>query len=315
MCLSIDQVKNFLFSRVKHFAKNINMSDDCKGMSLSDAMQRLWELDANRIAPGTLYSLNVQSGKKPYWKEDKATEPLFEKFNKDELFSDDRPTFKTFHQLLDNYTSETGQAEVVTNEERRETWAFLDAIMETGPMQFCHTYCKANAKNPQDIPDDESGFKRLLHNMWFKLYHRSRGGRADSSGFEHVFIGEVKDGDVSGFHNWIQLALEEEQGELDYRGYIKPRGSSEAEADHNDHLLTLQFRWNGIEKFMTSCFIGTSPEFEVAVYTICFLCGEKENEITLRTGTDVFQVKIKCYSMARDKIGTAYPEVMYHEEE
>jgi hypothetical protein len=32
------------------------------------------------------------------------------------------------------------------------------------------------------------GFKRMLNQMWFELYNRD--GSRDSSGFEHVFIGE-----------------------------------------------------------------------------------------------------------------------------
>jgi hypothetical protein len=48
----------------------------------------------------------------------------------------------------------------------------------------------------------------------------------DSSGFEHVFVGEIKKHDdgsleVSGFHNWIQLYLSEKGGNLDYKGYYK----------------------------------------------------------------------------------------------
>ena len=35
-------------------------------------------------------------------------------------------------------------------------------------------------------------FRKLLFKIWFELYNRSRGGRPDSSGFEHVFTGEIK---------------------------------------------------------------------------------------------------------------------------
>lgn len=44
--------------------------------------------------------------------------------------------------------------------------------------------------------------------------------RPDSSGFEHVFVGETRGGrTVIGFHNWIQLYLQEKLGHIDYKGY------------------------------------------------------------------------------------------------
>ena len=43
----------------------------------------------------------------------------------------------------------------------------------------------------------------------------------DSSGFEHVFVGETRGADeVIGFHNWIQFYLQEKAGHVDYQGYI-----------------------------------------------------------------------------------------------
>jgi hypothetical protein len=37
-----------------------------EGMSLSEAVQKLWDLDSNRCEPHQDYELNVQEGKKPY---------------------------------------------------------------------------------------------------------------------------------------------------------------------------------------------------------------------------------------------------------
>jgi poly(U)-specific endoribonuclease len=134
----------------------------------------------------------------------------------------------------------------------------------------------------------------------------------DSSGFEHVFVGEVKNGEVSGFHNWIHMALEEQAGHFDYRGYIRPKSQSSSDSDSNDHLLTIQFKWRGVEKFVGTSFIGVSPEFEMALYTMCFLVGEEENHVELNTGTDTFNLTIKCFKMAGNKIGTSFPEVTAH---
>ena len=41
--------------------------------------------------------------------------------------------------------------------------------------------------------------------------------------FEHTFVGESKQGKIQGLHNWLQFYNLEQQGSLDYRGYIFPR--------------------------------------------------------------------------------------------
>ena len=72
-----------------------------------------------------------------------------------------------------------------------------------------------------------------------------------------VFVGEVKNGQISGFHNWIRFYLEEKAGNVDYRGYIKPRSrKSTAQTNDDDPVLTLQFKWNEVEKFVGTSFIG-----------------------------------------------------------
>jgi len=64
-----------------------------------------------------------------------------------------------------------------------------------------------------------SEFETELRRIWFEFYPR-HGSQADSSGFEHVFVGETDSTEVIGFHNWIQFYLQEQNGKLDYKGYI-----------------------------------------------------------------------------------------------
>jgi poly(U)-specific endoribonuclease len=274
-------------------------------VSLSDAIQQMWDLDLNRLRPGTDYALNVQGGKQPFVKGDEAGDHLFSRVSPHAL---NRPTYKLFQALLDNYTANTGVSETMSSDQKIDTYAFLKAIMQTAPMQFCHKYLLA--KRAKDVPEDPSDFITLMFKIWFELYNRD--SNRDSSGFEHVFVGEVKDDKISGFHNWIRFYLEEQKGEWDYRGYVKPKSRSNEETNSDDHVLSLQFRWQGVEKFVGTSFIGVSPEFEFAVYTACFLLGEEDNEIVLKTGTDEFHLNIRCYKIANDKIGTAFPEATAH---
>jgi poly(U)-specific endoribonuclease len=82
-------------------------------------------------------------------------------------------SFIAFRALLDNYETETGQAEEVTEEEFKENVNFINLIMETGIMKEVHSYLVEKEKAPAEVDD----FKRLLYKIWFKLYRRSREDR------------------------------------------------------------------------------------------------------------------------------------------
>ncbi|RLN79088.1 hypothetical protein BBJ28_00006954, partial [Nothophytophthora sp. Chile5] len=149
------------------------------------------------LEPNVHYELNLQEGKSAYGQGDVAREPLFT-FVDPSVF--DRPTFKLLFDLLDNYergvgwSCSTGISETVTAEELAENNAFLNAVIETAPMRYAHRYDCALAslwlvKNKK-FSGDMREFKRKLEHIWFGLYRRERSN--DSSGFEHVFVGEEK---------------------------------------------------------------------------------------------------------------------------
>lgn len=294
---------------------SVSFSPPDADTTFNEAVQKLWDLDA-RLTPNKDYKIDVQSSKHPCYKGDAADEPLFT-YVKPAVFR--KPTFTTFVALLNNYSAFTGETEDVTEQELQENRAFLNEIMKTAPMKYCHQYCIAKnvTYKGEEISESESEFKRILNSIWFELYSRS-GGRKDSSGFEHVFVGEVKNGSVSGFHNWIMFYLEEKRGKVDFRGYIKPRSreSFTAETNDDDPVLTLQFKWNGVEKFVGTSFIGVTPEFEMALYTMAFMAAEgNENEITLDAGSEMFDLNVKCHKYDRNtKVGSCYVEALAHYE-
>lgn len=66
---------------------------------------------------------------KKWQRDDLAADPLFTWV--DDKVLQDRPTFRTFKRLLDNYESARGKAEEVTAEEEGENREFIDACMDT----------------------------------------------------------------------------------------------------------------------------------------------------------------------------------------
>ncbi|XP_066343582.1 uncharacterized protein [Miscanthus floridulus] len=267
--------------------------------SLSKACSRLWELDMNCLVPGKDYRIDCGEGKKVYQKGDMASESLFSWLGDDVLR---KPTYSRFCALLDNYNPHQGYKEVVTQQDKHEEIAFVEEIARTAPIKYLHRYLVQKGAVPQDYED----FKRMLTSLWFDLYGRG-GNSSCSSAFEHVFVGEIKgrgqgENEVSGFHNWIQFYLEEAKGNVDYQGYIFPRRRGES-PDSETQLLTVQFEWHGVLKSVSSTLIGVSPEFEVALYTLCFFVGGEDNRVDIGP----YSVNIKCYRLGNNKIGSAFP--------
>ncbi|CAN6587561.1 unnamed protein product [Malus baccata var. baccata] len=263
---------------------------------LSKACNKLWELDLNRLVPGKDYEIDCGGGKKVHQREDLAEGSLFTWLSED-IFR--RPTLSRFCSLLDNYNPNAGCKEVITSEEKQEQAAFIEEISRTAPIKYLHKYLSRKGI----VSESYQEFKRTLSTLWFDLYGRG-GTSASSSAFEHVFVGEIKqcgEEEVSGLHNWLQFYLEEAKGRVDYQGYIFPRRRGQT-PDSETQLLTIQFEWNGVLKAVSSTLVGVSPEFEIALYTLCFYMGGEDNRIELGP----YQVNIKCYSFG-ERIGSVFP--------
>ncbi|XP_006003273.1 uridylate-specific endoribonuclease B [Latimeria chalumnae] len=266
---------------------------------LSAVAQELWDNDINRLQPGTDYKISLQ-GKvrlQPNSESsDQATMRLFE-FVNENIFK--KETFFAFISLLDNYESNAGEPEIVTPEEEIEIRRFLDAAMKTSVMKLAHKYLIDKQLSPAGTEE----FKKQLYRIWFELYARKGSSKPDSSGFEHVFVGETRGAHtVIGFHNWIQLYLQEKLGHIDYKGFSGTPDSPTP--DENKHILTLHFSWKNGIKPKGSCFIGVSPEFEFALYTICFFTAPSER---VKLTFSKYMVEIVCHHHNQNHIGTTYP--------
>ncbi|XP_075893438.1 uridylate-specific endoribonuclease A [Nelusetta ayraudi] len=263
--------------------------------------ETLYVLDSNKalssqliIDPQALVS-DSQTGSKT----DLSSRRLFKFLDESSLFS--KPTYAAFLALLDNYNRMTGQTENFTHQQLAEQDTFLTETMsntELGRELFAFLYTKG-------VYASEQAFLQDLKSMWFGLYSRYN-KKMDSSGFEHIFAGEIKGGKVSGFHNWIQFYLLERSGQLNYYSH-----SFNGPWTSYPDVLGMQFMWEGYYKQVGSAIIGCSPEFDFAMYTLCYITrpgkrcylslGGKELSIQTYTWENSF------YGAGKKYIASAFP--------
>lgn len=139
-----------------------------------------------------------------------------------------KPTISKLLPLHNNYVPTVGNLEDVTTQETQEETAFLDAIMPTSVMRKAEKFLvdkgyittRTRLSNG-NYRNNDRAFREAIHQIWFGLYSREN-GTLGSSGFEHVFLGEIKQGKVQGFHNWVFFSKEEQNNNLNYKGKIGP---------------------------------------------------------------------------------------------
>jgi len=227
--------------------------------------QNLWNYDDNRAVTSQDYVTNKQSYTSGSSKFDSSALPFFTSLN-EELF--EKPTYASFIALLDNYIAKSGNAEEVTQTELNEQKLFLENFCSTKIGEYLfQLFVEKNI-----VTEDISAFKTYLNDIWFGLYSRQR-HVLDSCGFEHVFIGEVSKGKVVGLHNWLAIYLQEKSGNLNYYGYTNFK---------EPNLYGLHYEWLGEMKQKSSILVGSSPEYEIAIYTLCHvLRPNKKCKITM----------------------------------
>jgi len=205
-------------------------------------------------------------------------------------------TYARLIALLDNYIAETGVADSCGTACRNEEDAFLDAILATRPIQLLHSWLIGQGLAGSSTAD----FKNSLRQYWFYRYTRS-GGPLDSSGFEHTFVGEIKNNAVTGSHNWVNIYFEEKYGAFSL---------SSSSPTCQPEILKFGFRWSpsgtSYSKSVSSLFVRTSPETEIALYTLCLLA-KTGSACPLRLGSTQLSMTTWDMTGLPKTIGSAYP--------
>ncbi|XP_050312708.1 endoribonuclease CG2145-like [Anthonomus grandis grandis] len=209
------------------------------------------------------------------------------------------PSIEKIMLLYNNYFLDAGQNEVYTGQERIEENNFLDAVLSTPVMQFTRSFLVQKGK----IGKDPKEFRDLLRQIWFNMYSRG-GGKIGSSGFEHVFVAEIKENQVSGLHNWIYFYDAEAQNKANYLGYLKKIDLGDKGA-----ILKHHSTFHDISKPVNSMFIGTSPELELALYSTCFIL-RADRICPLKMNGNRFIIRTYTFRYrGKNMIGSAFPEI------
>ncbi|CAH8465580.1 unnamed protein product [Schistosoma turkestanicum] len=272
----------FVYFIVLQFVTCYKSSKEDK--ELSTFFTSLYKADENAAKSGEDYKLNLQ-GKDLV---DSASKPLFEFVNEDLLNM--RPTFAKFIALLDNYNPQIGVSEIVTKQQLTEEDDFIKELLNTNIMRMTYDFLVGKRKISGDIKQ----FGALLKELWFKRYQRR--SRQDSSAFEHVFVGEYEKSNVLGLHNWIQFYRKEKENQLNYFGWTK--------RFCQDQLITVSYvKENRYKKPMGSVFVGSSPEFDIAVYTVAFVLHRTS---VFDVNISGCRVRITCHELPTSEMSTCY---------
>ncbi|RZF47555.1 hypothetical protein LSTR_LSTR009091 [Laodelphax striatellus] len=224
---------------------------------------------------------------------DSASQPLL---NVDER-AFQNPTITALRALFDNYDPDVTHNEIVTDAERQEEIKFINAVMETPVMKLTYEFSKQKGL----FRGGQTTFKKWLAQVWFSMY--SRGSRArGSSAFEHVFLGEIKNHQVIGLHNWVYFNDQENHGSLNYLGWKRYLDFGKGS------LVKVHFKWNNVDKPVSSLFVGTSPELELALYSVCYLA-RPGKECMIRLNGQPLVIQSHTFQRGPNLvIGSIYPD-------
>lgn len=73
--------------------------------------------------------------------------------------------------------------------------------------------------------------------------------------------------------------------------------------------MRAHFNYQGVDKPVNGFFIGTSPELDIALYTLCFVT-RADNDCLLKLANNDIIIKTQTFRYrSKNLIGTAYPQI------
>jgi poly(U)-specific endoribonuclease len=181
--------------------------------------------------------------------------------------------------LFNNYTLDQTKPENNFLEEEAEVQEFLDAVYKSAPMKVARDYVAT--QSGQSVSEDQ--WWAILQRVWFEQFDNGR--NQDLSGFEHVVVGEQKQGKVQGYHFWYKYYMDEhfrqddpDNTETDAITFLQWKNLP---GDVSPDVVTLSYEWRAFDyekkkfrkliKPIGGFWIGPSIEGLLALGTVRFL--------------------------------------------
>ncbi|KAL3309492.1 hypothetical protein Ciccas_011960 [Cichlidogyrus casuarinus] len=133
-------------------------------------------------------------------------------------------------------------------------------------------------------------FFRNFQRSWFEFFKRSylRGGR--TSGFRHVYCGDVGDSKIGGLHNWMRFYY------LEIRGNITNLSVARVHP-HKKNIVSLRYRYDQVPKEFGTIYFGLQRAFEMTAMYVAFL---RNKNAVYTIGLDRTPVKIQSWGVSWD---------------
>ncbi|XP_043786954.1 uncharacterized protein LOC122711867 isoform X4 [Apis laboriosa] len=195
--------------------------------------------------------LNLQTQVTSFNVTDKAKESLF----KIESKLLDYPSIYVIRSLYDSYEYDFRKKLNRTLETRKQENLLIDTFLNTNEMTIAMQWLADRGF----IDPDDFERKDVLRRIWFTIFNGS------TCGFERVFASENYGTAIIGIQDWIYFEYLESLKRIDYMGYV-----NKLDFGNIASLLKVNFQIDGIVRSNVTIFVGTLPELEMALYTICF---------------------------------------------
>lgn len=229
-------------------------------------------------------------------------------------------TYEACRRLFNNYTLPEPMPEFDTPEEREEVHQFVNAIVETEPMEVARAYIQ---RETGTTLSRERWYNTLVE-MWFRRF--SSGGDPALSGFEHVVVGEQERAKVQGYHFWWKYYLDDGLASLVDDGAMVPPGLSDDRITYHGsrqkdgqiqfpESVTISYRWRAPDyernavrplfKKIGGFFVGCSVEGLMALGTVRAHKGVRAPKVAVIEGA---RYDMKLFSSPNGQhIRTFYP--------